>query len=73
MDEKHLNKAKGGATKRASSFIYIIPSTYTGEIFGFINFEQLNPRGIMAKTDLTNQRQVFVEEYVRSGDHLEAS
>ena len=22
----------------------------------------------MAKTDLTNQRQVFVEEYVRSGD-----
>jgi len=32
-----------GATKRASSFIYIIPSTYTGEIFGFINFEELNP------------------------------
>ena len=29
--------------------------------------------GIMAKTDLTNQRQVFVEEYVRSGDHLEAA
>jgi len=29
----------GGATKRASSFIYIIPSTYTGEIYGFINFE----------------------------------
>ena len=27
----------------------------------------------MAKTDLTNQRQIFVEEYVRSGDHLEAS
>ena len=25
----------------------------------------------MAKTDLPNQRQVFVEEYVRSGDHLE--
>jgi hypothetical protein len=24
----------GGATKRASSFIYIIPSTYTGEKFG---------------------------------------
>ena len=23
----------------------------------------------MAMTDLTNQRQVFVEEYVRSGDH----
>ena len=27
----------------------------------------------MAKIDLTNQRQVFVEEYVRSGDHLEAA
>ena len=27
----------------------------------------------MAKPDLTNQRQVFVEEYVRSGDHLEAA
>ena len=43
-----------------------------GEI-RFLNFEQLNPRGIMAKTDLTNQRQVFVQEYVRSGDHLEAA
>ena len=27
----------------------------------------------MANTFLTNQRQVFVEEYVRSGDHLEAA
>ena len=27
----------------------------------------------MAKTDLTNQRQVFGEEYVRSGDHLVAA
>ena len=27
----------------------------------------------MAKTDLTNQRQVFVEEYARSGDHLKAA
>jgi hypothetical protein len=35
----------GGVTKRASSFIYIIPSTYTGYIFGFINFEHLNPMG----------------------------
>jgi hypothetical protein len=42
-------------------------------IFGFINFEQLNPMGIMANTNLTNQRQVFVEEYVRSGDRLEAA
>jgi hypothetical protein len=56
-----------GVTKPASSFIYIIPSTYTGDIFGFINFEQLNPIGIMVNTNLTNQRQVFVEEYVRSG------
>ena len=29
--------------------------------------------GLMANTNLTNQRQVFVEEYVRSGDHLEAA
>jgi phage terminase small subunit len=28
---------------------------------------------IMANTNLTNQRQIFVEEYVRSGDHLEAA
>ncbi|MCH2285587.1 MAG: hypothetical protein MK434_11045, partial [SAR324 cluster bacterium] len=27
----------------------------------------------MANTNLTNQRQVFVEEYVRSVDHLEAA
>ncbi len=27
----------------------------------------------MANTYLTNQRQVFVEEYVRSGDHMEAA
>ena len=27
----------------------------------------------MANTNSTNQRQVFVEEYVRSGDHLEAA
>ena len=27
----------------------------------------------MANPNLTNQRQVFVEEYVRSGDHLEAA
>ena len=27
----------------------------------------------MANTNLTNQRQIFVEEYVRSGDHLDAA
>ena len=27
----------------------------------------------MSNTTLTNQRQVFVEEYVRSGDHQEAA
>ena len=27
----------------------------------------------MSKTDLTNQRQVLVKKYVRSGDHLEAA
>ena len=29
-------------------------------------------KGIILKTDLNNQRQVFVEEYSRSGDHLDA-
>jgi len=39
MDEEHLNKAKGGgATKWASSTIYNIPSTYTGEIFGLLTY-----------------------------------
>ena len=28
----------GGVTKQASSFIYIIPSTYTGEIFGLLTY-----------------------------------
>ena len=27
----------------------------------------------MAKTDLTSQRQVFVEEFVGSGDQIEAA
>ncbi len=27
----------------------------------------------MANTNLTNQRQVFVEDYVCTGDHLEAA
>ena len=27
----------------------------------------------MANTNLTNQREVFVEEYLRTGDHLEAA
>ena len=38
MDEEHLNKAKGGATKRAPSTIYNIPSTYTGEKFGLLTY-----------------------------------
>ena len=33
----------GWVTKLASSTIYNIPSTYTGEKCGFINFEELNP------------------------------
>ena len=32
----------------------------SGEIFGSLTY-------------LTNQRQMFVEEYLRSGDHLEAA
>jgi hypothetical protein len=27
----------------------------------------------MVKTDLSDQRRVLVEEYVRSGDHLDAA
>ena len=61
------------ATKTGINLYIFILSTYTGEIFGFINFEKLNPLGIMANTNLTNQRQVFVEEYVRSVDHLEVA
>ena len=39
MDEEHQNKAKGGgATKRVSSLIYNIPSTYTGEKFGLLTY-----------------------------------
>ena len=44
----------GGVTKRASSYVYIIPPTYTVENFGFINFEQLNPMGELWKI-LTQQ------------------
>ena len=29
---------EGGGTKRASSSTYIIPSTYTGEIFGLLTY-----------------------------------
>ena len=29
--------------------------------------------GIIANTNLTNRRQIFVEYYVLSGDHLEAA
>ena len=54
--------------------LYIFhPINLHGIEIRFLNFEQLNPMGIMANTNLTNQRQVFVEEYVRSGDHLEAA
>ena len=55
------------------ALLCIIPTTYTGEIFGFTNFEKLNTMGIMGNTNLTNQGRVFVVEHVRSGDHLEAA
>ena len=32
-----------GGAKQASKTVYNIPSTYTGEKCGFINFEELNP------------------------------
>ena len=52
-------------------YIYHPINLYGGEI-RFVNLFIIR-KAIMAKTDLTNQRQVFVEEYVRSGDHLEAA
>ena len=45
VKEKSVEELNAGVTKRASIFKYIILSTYTGEIFGFINFEHLNPMG----------------------------
>ena len=57
---------------RIKLYIYHPINLHGGE-FRFLNFEQLNPMAIMANTNLTNQRQVFVEEYVRSGDHVEAA
>ena len=39
----NIFKKSGWVTKLASSFIYNILSTYTGEKCGFINFEELNP------------------------------
>jgi len=35
---EHNVKEGGGSTKRASRLIYIIPSTYTGEIFGLLTY-----------------------------------
>ena len=34
----HNVKEEGGVTKRASIFVYIIPSTYTGEKFGLLTY-----------------------------------
>jgi len=53
--------------------LYISSHQPTRGRFSVLNFEQLNLIEIMSNTNLTNQRQVFVEEYVRSGDHLEAA
>ena len=50
---KRINEGGWGYKTGINLFIFIL-STYTGEIFGFINFEKLNPLGIMANTNLTN-------------------
>ena len=39
----------------------------------FVNLIYHKWKVIMANTYLTNQRQLFVEESVRSGDHMEAA
>ena len=41
------------------------PINLHGVEIRFLNIEQPNPIGIMANTNLTNQRQVFVKECVR--------
>ena len=72
MDEEHLNKAKGGWSHKTGIKLYIYhPLNLHGGDFRFLTY--FTQGKTMAKTDLTNQRQVFVEEYVRSGDHLEAA
>ena len=56
---------EGGWGHKTGIKLYIYhPINLHGIEISFLNFEQLNPMGIMAKIDLTNQRQVFVEEYV---------
>ena len=64
---------KGWGHKTGIKLCIYHPINLHGGEIRFLNFEQLNPMAIMANTDLTNQRQVFVEEFVRSGDHLKAA
>ena len=72
MYEEHLKKAKGGgATKRASSTIYNIPSTYTGENLGIliqiltviilvINFNNMfTTRWMELNLHLANKEEVY--------------
>ena len=58
---------------RIAQALHISSHQPTRRRFSVLNFEQLNLIEIMSNTNLTNQRQVFVEEYVRSGDHFEAA
>ena len=36
--KQEILRQGGGTTKRTSSFIYIIPSTYTGKNYGLLTF-----------------------------------
>ena len=64
---------RGGWGHKTGIKLYIYhPINLHGGDFRFVNLIYKRER-TMAKTDLTNQRQVFVEEFVRSGDHLEAA
>ena len=38
IEALHEAMKGGGVTKRASSSVYIIPSTYTGENFGLLTY-----------------------------------
>ena len=71
MSER-IDGAESGHKTGIKLYIYHPTNLHGGE-FRFVNLFFHKWKEIMSKTDLTNQRQVFVEEYVRSGEHLETA
>ena len=69
----NYNVKEGACGHKTGIKLYIYHLIHIhGAIFCFINFEKLNAIGIMANTNLKNQRRVFVDEYARSNNHLES-